>query len=141
MATSNPRWAASRAVAAPMPRLAPVINTMGAVMRSSLSMLPAAPRRDVDRLDRARKGHGEINIAARDMEVEAVGDERDADQDQERQRQHLAGRMLGDEARDRPRRRIHDHDRDQHGRDHDADVLGYSDRGDDRVDREYQVDH
>src|SRR5712671_4058994 len=114
MATSKPRLAASRAVAAPMPRLAPVINTMGAVMGSSLSMLPAAAsRRDIDRLDRAREGHGEINIAARNMEVETVGDERDADQDQEGQREHFGGQMLGAEARDRPRRHIHDHDRDK----------------------------
>src|ERR1700704_3368267 len=103
MATSKPCLAASRAVAAPMPRLAPGINTMGAVMRSSLSMLPAsALRHDIDRLDRAREGHGEIDIAARDMKVETVGDEGDADQDQERQRKHLGGQMLGEEATDRP---------------------------------------
>ncbi len=48
--------------------------------------------------------------------------------------------MSGDEARDRPRGRIHDGDRDQHRRDHDADVLRHADRRDNGIDREDHVD-
>jgi hypothetical protein len=74
------------------------------------------------------------------MEFESIRDQRDADQHQKRQRQHFGRRVLGDEMRDRSGCHIHHDDRDHDGCDHDLDVLRHADRGDDRVDREHQID-
>src|SRR5882757_678988 len=78
--------------------------------------LPAvASGEHIEQLDRGRKHDGKVDIAARDVEFESVRHKRHPDQHQERQRQHLGGRMIGDEFGDRPRRDIHhetgDHDR------------------------------
>src|SRR4249919_269766 len=70
----------------------------------SLRLAPVAQGNDVDGLDGGRKRHGEIDVSAWDVEVEAVGDQGSADQEQERQRQHLRGRMPLDEGRHRLRR-------------------------------------
>ena len=45
----------------------------------------------------AAEHDGEIDVTARDVEFESVRHQRHADQHQERQRQHLGGRMIGDE--------------------------------------------
>src|SRR4051795_1428239 len=42
-----------------------------------------APRQHIERLDRAGKRHGEVDVAARDVELESVGDQRHPDQHQE----------------------------------------------------------
>ncbi len=74
------------------------------------------------------------------MELESIGDQRHPDQQQEGERQHLGGGMLGDEISDRPRRRIHHEHGDHHGRDHHLEVIRHADRGDDRIEREDEVD-
>ena len=74
------------------------------------------------------------------MDVEAVGDQRHADQHQEGERQHLGGRMVGDEMRDRPGGGIHHDHRDHHGGDHDLEILRHADGGDDGIEREHEVD-
>src|SRR5262249_59834430 len=62
---------------------------------------PLALCHDVDCLNRSGKGHGEIDISARNMELEAVRDQCNADQHKEGKRQHLRGGVLGDERADR----------------------------------------
>src|SRR3990170_6300225 len=70
---------------------------------------PAVPRgNDINHLDRGGKGHGEIDVAAWDMEMHAVGDERGSDQQQEGEREHLRGRMALDKGGNRLRGEIHD---------------------------------
>ena len=49
--------------------------------------------------------------------------------------------MTRDERRDNARCEIHDRDRDDYRRDHDLKVAHHADRGDDGVEREYQVDY
>ena len=58
-----------------------------------------APQPQVDHLDEDREAHREVDVALRDVLVEALGDQRHADQQQERQRQHLDRRVPVDEAR------------------------------------------
>jgi hypothetical protein len=94
----------------------------------------------VESLDRRGERHCEIDVAARYVEIEAAGHQRHPDQKQERQRQHLGGGVVGDEPRHRPRRRIHDGDRDQHRGDHDADIPHHADGGDDGIDGEHEID-
>src|SRR5688572_31340002 len=43
----------------------------------------------VDHLDEDREAHGEVDVALRDVLLEAFADQRDADQQQEAERQHL----------------------------------------------------
>src|SRR4051794_34462292 len=67
----------------------------------STQSLPVPPRQHVEGLDGRRKRDGEIDVATRDMKLEAIRHQRDSDQDQERQRQHLGGGMFGDKTCDR----------------------------------------
>jgi hypothetical protein len=97
--------------------------------------------KNVEHFDQRREAHRCVNIAAWNVEVEAVSHQRDADQQQERQRQHLGGRMPTDKCADRPGRDIHHHHRDHDCNNHDLQLADETDRGDDRVDREHQVDH
>ena len=91
-----------------------------------------AVRHDIDGLDASGKGHGEINVTARDVEIENVGDQRGADEKQKSKREHLRRRMPLDEGRDRLRSEIHDEDGHRDGGDHHLDMVGHADRGDDR---------
>ena len=75
------------------------------------------------------------------MEVEAVGEQRGADQQEKRERQHLGGRVRLDETADRPGGGKHHDHGDDHGRDHDFELVGEADRGDDGIDGEDEVDH
>ena len=74
------------------------------------------------------------------MEFEAVGDQGHADQDDERQRQHLHRRVPVDEVSDRIGGQHHHQHRGNDGRGHDRHVVDQTDRGDDRVEREDDVD-
>src|SRR5262249_24493696 len=56
---------------------------------------PVAPCHDVECLDRTGKRHGEIDISARNMELEAIGNQRNPDQHKKGERQHLGGGVLG----------------------------------------------
>ena len=90
--------------------------------------------------DQRREAHRCVDVALRDMEAEAVGDERHADHQQEAERQHDDRRVLLDKAR----QRIDGHHHHGHGDDdrdiHDRDLVGHADRGDDRIDREHQIE-
>ena len=87
-----------------MPRLEPVTRTIFCAVMISFLVMPAlAGGQHVEGLDHGGERHGEVDVAARDVEVEAVGDQRDADQQQEGERQHLGGRVVGDEPRHRAR--------------------------------------
>src|SRR2546422_6286165 len=67
--------------------------------------LPAvASGEHIEQFNRGREQHGKIDVAARDMEFESIGDQRHADQHQERQGQHLGGRVIGHELCHRARR-------------------------------------
>ena len=63
-------------------------NTGKSRARESSAFQALAPcgGEDVDDLDAGGKCHGEIDVAARDMEADAVRDQRHADEQQERQR-------------------------------------------------------
>src|SRR5215471_1848610 len=92
---------------------------------------PPALCHDVDCLDRAGERHCEIDISARNMEPEAVGDQCDPDQHKEGERQHLRGGVFGDERADRRGRRVHHDHGDEHRSDHYLEVLHHPDRRDD----------
>src|SRR5665647_78409 len=80
-----------------------IVNSM-AVRRSRRlvnGLLAVAPGQYIEELNRRREGDGEVDIAARNMKLESVSHQGHADQHQERQGQHLRGRMLGHESRDR----------------------------------------
>ena len=59
----------------------------------------------VDQLDEDREAHGEVDVALRDVQVEAVGHQGHPDQEQEAQGEHLDRRVRLDELREwrRPR--------------------------------------
>src|SRR6266571_7788436 len=57
-------------------------------------LFAVAPGQHVEQFDRRRERDGEIDVAAWNVEFEAVRHQRHADQHQERQRQHLGGRMI-----------------------------------------------
>src|SRR5688500_8540381 len=65
-------------------------------------------RPQVDHLDEHREAHREVDVPLRDVESEAIGDERHANQQQEAQRQHLDGGMRLDEGAHRTGREHHD---------------------------------
>src|SRR5262245_50365674 len=77
----------------------------GTVSQQSLWIKPSDARRTppvalcqhVECLDRAGKRHGKIDISARNMELETVGDQCNPDQHKKGERQHLRGGVLGDE--------------------------------------------
>ena len=56
-----------------------------------------APDADVERLDEDAEAHREVDVPLRDVDVEAVGDERRADQEQEAQGEDLEAREGVDE--------------------------------------------
>src|SRR5436190_8957010 len=94
----------------------------------------------IDHLDEHGEPHREVDIALRHFNVESLGDEHHADHQEKRERQHFDGRMPRDEMMD-PARHRHHEDHGQHDRHrHDADVLYHADGGDDRVEREHDVD-
>ena len=71
---------------------------------------------------------------------EGFGGERHADHREKRERQHLDRRMAVDELADGLGRDQHHADRCDDGRHHHADLVHHADRGDDRVEREHDVD-
>ncbi len=95
---------------------------------------------DVETLDENREGHGRIDVALGHMHSEPVGHQRHADHQKERQGQHLCGRMARDEAGNRVRGEIHQRHGDDDGGDHDFEMLGHADGGDDRVDGKNHVE-
>ncbi len=100
---------------------------------------PANPK--VDHLDEDRERHRGVDVALGDVQAEPVGHQHQADHDQEAQRQHLDGRMALDELADRPGEHQHEHDRDQDRGDHHPALVDHADCGDDRVEREHDVEH
>src|SRR3569832_525047 len=87
-----------------------------------------------------REGHGEIDVALRDVELEPLGDQRDTLQVQEAQREHLDGGVTIDEIAYRFGRDHHDAHRYDDGEYHDYDVVHHAHRGDDRIQRKNDVD-
>ena len=101
-----------------------------------------ARRADVEELHEHREAHREVDEALLDVLAEALRREHDTDEQQERERQHLERRMLLDEPAHGARRDQHHEHRDDHRRDHDRQLVGHAHRGDDRVQREHDVqDH
>ena len=74
------------------------------------------------------------------MHPEAVGDQHGADHQQEAEREHHDGRVVLDEVRERIGGYQHQPDRDHHGGDHDRQRARHADRGQDRIDREDNVE-
>jgi hypothetical protein len=93
----------------------------------------------IEHLDGDRKRDGEVEVPARNVKVQAIGDQRHTDQQQEAERQHLHRRMLLNEAADRLRRQQHDGNRDHHRGDHHPHVLRHADGGDDGIEGEHDV--
>ena len=98
------------------------------------------PDAQVDRLHENREAHREVDVALRDVEARPVGHQRQANHQEERQRQHLHGRVAHDEVADRLGRDHHDADGDDDGGDHDRELAGHADGGDDRVEGEDDVE-
>ena len=95
---------------------------------------------EVDHLHEHRESHREVDVALRNVLLEAFEDERHADQQQEAEREHLHGRVLLHERADRLGRGHHDADRDHHGGDHHPQLVDHADGGDDGVEREHDVE-
>ena len=104
---------------------------------------PASRRRRPSMFSPSTKrgeAHGGVDVAPGHVEAEAVGDERHADHQQEAERQHHDGRVLLDEVRERRRGHQHHRDRHDHRDVHDRELVGHAHGGDDRVDREDEVE-
>ena len=66
-------FGASRAVAAPMARLTPIMKMILAAELISIASTRPPPRGpDIERFDRSRECHGEVDIAARNVHVESI---------------------------------------------------------------------
>src|SRR5215204_2786493 len=87
----------------------------------------------VEEFDPPGKRHGEIDIAAWDVELKAVGDESDADEQQEGEREHLGSGVGGDERADWAGREIHYDHRNHDGTDHHGEILRHADCRNDGV--------
>src|SRR6266851_1326290 len=99
--------------------------------RSVALALPA--QSEVEAFHCDRKGHGEVDVAFRNMHSQSVADQCDPDQNQKRQRQHLDCRMTVDELADRLRREHHHADGDDDGQHHDRNDVDHANRRDNRV--------
>ncbi len=108
---------------------------------AELNGLPRLAQLEVEHLDAERERHREVDVALRDVQVEAFADQRDAHQDQEREREHLDRRVLVDELADRLRGEHHDAHRDDDREHHHRNVAHHPHCGDDRIEREDDVDH
>ena len=117
-----------------------VCVVLDAVGRAKLDRLALAPAPQVQRLDEDAERHGRVDVGLVDVEAEAVRDQRDADEQQERQRQHLDRRMVVDEPREWPGRDQHHADGDDDGDDHDRHLIDQADRGQDRIEREHDIE-
>lgn len=76
-------------------------------------------RPQIQHFDEQRECHCEINVAARNVRVESLGDKDDADEQQERQGEHFHARVTIDERRNWPAEDYHYGDRQQDGANHD----------------------
>ena len=74
------------------------------------------------------------------MEVETLGDQGRANEEEEGEGEHLHGGVAADEVVHRSREDHHEPDRDHHRDDHDRDLVDHADGGDDRVEREDDVE-
>jgi hypothetical protein len=98
------------------------------------------PHPEIQHFHAEREGHGEVDVALRNVLPEAFAHERHADQNQEAQCEHLQGRVPVDEVADRFGEHQHHAQCDDHGRDHDPQLVGHADGGDDRVEGEDDVE-
>jgi Na+/H+-dicarboxylate symporter len=96
---------------------------------------------DIQHLDDDRKCHREVRISLRDVLPDSLCHEVGADQDEKAQGQHLDRWVPVHEVADRSGGHQHDAQRDHVRRDHDRYLIHHPDRGDDRVEREHDVDH
>src|SRR3990170_1591418 len=77
------------------------------------------PQTQVKHLDQDREAHCEVNVSLRDMLVQALDDQREADQQEKTQSKHLDGRMALDKISERSGSKHHYDGGDDHCRDHD----------------------
>src|SRR5688572_2186996 len=94
----------------------------------------------VDHLDKDRKAHGEVDVAFWNVLIESIREQRQPDQQQKTQRQNLYGRVSVDEITDESRRDHHNRNSKHDGRYHDPDVVDHSNRRDDGIEREDNVE-
>src|SRR5688572_27371002 len=104
-----------------------------------LHRLAAAADADVQHLDDDRERHREVDVALRNVHVDALGDQRHADQHEEREREHLDRRVLVDEAPDTAGGEHHDRDGQDYRDDHYGDVVGQADGRDHGIQRENDI--
>src|SRR5256884_4275296 len=86
------------------------------------------------------EGHREVDVAFRDFLVKAFGHERAADEQQETQGEHFQRRMFLDKTADAPGENEHEHQRDDDRGHHYPELTRHTDRRDDRVERENDVE-
>ena len=110
------------------------------LFRTRLLATPRVAGEHVEQLHQRRKRHGGINIALRNMEAHAFGNQRRADHHQEGERQHDDGRVAFDEIGERRCGQKHDGDGDDDRDDHDRQMRRHADGGDDAVHREDEVE-
>src|SRR5690606_17369653 len=94
----------------------------------------------VQHFDYQAEVHREVDVAALNVLAHAVGDQHHADQQQERERQHLHCRKAVDEANNDSGKSHHEDHNDDQSSNHHPQCLGHAHGGDDRIQREDDVD-
>src|SRR6266545_5577427 len=134
------RTRSARSATAPLaPASARALVRLEAVVERD-GRAPRAAHAEVQELDRERERHREVDVALLDVLPERLRDEQDADEEEEGEGEHLHRRVALDELADRPGEHEHHADREHHRCDHHRQVLGHPDSGDDRVEREDDVE-
>src|SRR3972149_8928136 len=109
-------------------------------MASGGESLTASAVSHVDELDHQAERHGEIDVAPVEMLSGSLGHEKDPDHHQEGQREDLDARVPLHEIADGGGEDQHHDDGEDHRKYHDLEVLHHTHRGDDRVEREDDVE-
>ncbi len=94
----------------------------------------------VESLDHRREGHSGVDVPFWHMDPEALGNQRGSDHQQEGEGQHDDRGVGTDEVSERVGGGQHHGHRDEDRDDHDGDMLGHADGGDDAVHREDEVE-
>jgi hypothetical protein len=134
-AGSKGSGAVSNAAAAP-----PGVGGALAQRHARLLAGELAPGQLVQRLDQHREADRSVQVALRDMEADAFGDQAQADHQQEAQAQHDHGRVRVHETGQRLRGEQHHPHRHHHRRHHHPEFVDHADRRDDGVEREHGVE-
>ncbi len=75
------------------------------------------------------------------MEAKTIGNQRHTDHQQETQCQHHNGWIVGNEPRQRIGSKQHDCNGGEHSNNHNRNLVGHTDSGNDRIDGEHEIEY